>query len=217
LSGDLDGSERVDVSHRVHMTAEEQVRAAVVLSEVGNNPDVGAPGPRFFDLVLFDLFKNEACVGHDSLPSISASAIGACHGAMAASGSLKCCLIVGDGVITTLMSKGPGRIERAIETAFRANPDGYFSVGDIAALAYPGEYINRAKREAALRAAQKVAGRLYWVVFYGSKRGNPAIFANGLSLQSYALGCIRASFGGPFGGIRNGRVISLEERLRCAK
>jgi hypothetical protein len=106
--------------------------------------------------------------------------------------------------MTTLMSKGPGRIERSIEAAFRSNPDGYFSVHDLARIAYPGEvygHIERSKRAAILRAAPKVAKSLHWVAFRSTAmhRGAEVIFANGLSLRSYGLGKVRAHL--PFSSV----------------
>src|SRR5260221_11342418 len=80
----------------------------------------------------------------------------------------KCCRIPQVVDMTTLMSKRPRRIERAIEAAFKSNPDGYFSVHDLARIAYPGEvygHIERSKRVAILRAAPKVAKSLHWVAF----------------------------------------------------
>jgi hypothetical protein len=99
------------------------------------------------------------------------------------------------------MSKGPGRVERIIESAFKANPDGYFSVEDLAKLAYPDcrpgyrGIIERSKRVAILRAAHNVANRLHWLMLRAQSRRWEAIFVNGLSLESYSLGEARARFG----------------------
>lgn len=99
------------------------------------------------------------------------------------------------------MSKGPGRVERAIGEAFTSNPDGYFSVTDLATLVYPDRPCDRAQRVAIIRAADKVAPRIHWVWFRSDNRGGEIIYANGLSLRSYALGSIRAWLGGK-GGYR---------------
>ena len=91
-----------------------------------------------------------------------------------------------------------GRIERAIEAAFKANPDGYFSINDLARRAYPDEAFSkpdRSQRVATTRAAKKVAKRVQWVSFRSWKRGQELIFANGLSLRSYGLGKVRAFLG----------------------
>ena len=59
------------------------------------------------------------------------------------------------------MSRGPGRIERAIEAAFTAEPSRAFPVETLALVAFPG--VNRLEKKhriAVLRAAHKVAERL---------------------------------------------------------
>jgi hypothetical protein len=94
------------------------------------------------------------------------------------------------------MSKGPGRIERAIEDAFRGNPDGYFSSHDLVDMIFPGDHpITRAMRNSVLRAAENVRERLHWVKLKSWSRGGEAIYANKLSLRSYALGTTRAQRG----------------------
>jgi hypothetical protein len=91
------------------------------------------------------------------------------------------------------VSKGPGRIERAVEAAFKGNLDGYFSRSDLVAMVFPGDGpITRAMRNSVARAAENVCGRLHWVKFKSWSRGGEAIYANGLSLRSYALGQTRA-------------------------
>ncbi len=94
------------------------------------------------------------------------------------------------------MSKGPGRIERAIEAAFKSNPDGYFSVPDLAHLIYERKEVTRSERVAIQRAAHRVAERLHWTTHRASKRGAELIFVNALSLRSYGFGWIRARHGG---------------------
>jgi hypothetical protein len=61
------------------------------------------------------------------------------------------------------MSRGPGRIERAIEETFTANPSETFTVDELVATAYPGtDEIEKKHRVAVIRAADKVAARLWW-------------------------------------------------------
>jgi hypothetical protein len=55
------------------------------------------------------------------------------------------------------MSRGPGRIERAIRALFDAHPDRHISTDDLVAHCYPGiNHIERKHRVAVLRAAHKV-------------------------------------------------------------
>jgi hypothetical protein len=94
------------------------------------------------------------------------------------------------------MSKGPGRVERIIEEAFKGNPDGYFTVKDLCRLAFAcWSRPSKSQRVAVLRAAKNVAARLYWVRFYTSERGSEVVYANGLSLRSYGLGRVCAQVG----------------------
>ena len=119
------------------------------------------------------------------------------------------------------MGKTPGRVERTIETAFKANPDGYFSVGDLARLAYPDSY-KKLDRSKIQRAAHNVAKRLHWVMFRSQAHPWEAIFANSLSLRSYGLGQVRARLGdegvhdytrGPDGTLVKGRWMTSAERV----
>ena len=62
------------------------------------------------------------------------------------------------------MSRGPGRIERAIASAFAAEPDNAFTIGDLCIRVYPeiarGFALPEKKhRVAVLRAAKKVAAQ----------------------------------------------------------
>jgi hypothetical protein len=106
------------------------------------------------------------------------------------------------------MSRGPGRIEKAIERIFAESPSKTFSTDELAALAYPTVgRIEKKHRVAILRAADKVAARLYWEKWQcervgwgtrwpGSKReslkGRGAIYVNVLDIWSYAHGRLRA-------------------------
>jgi hypothetical protein len=54
----------------------------------------------------------------------------------------------------TLMSKGAGRVERAIAGVFEAEPDNAFTVEDLCDRAYPGELVEKKHRVAVLRAAK---------------------------------------------------------------
>ena len=82
------------------------------------------------------------------------------------------------------MSKGPGRIERAIATAFTRGPNQAFSVDDLALIAYPG--INRVEKKhrvATMRAARKlILGGVRWTWSVEQLRGGKAIYYNLLVL-----------------------------------
>jgi hypothetical protein len=55
------------------------------------------------------------------------------------------------------MSRGPGHIARAIAEHLAAHPSGKFTIGALAAIAYPGVPIEKKHRVATARAVNKVA------------------------------------------------------------
>ena len=61
------------------------------------------------------------------------------------------------------VSRGPGRIERAIEEAFTAEPSRAFTVEALALVAFQGvNRVAKKHRVATLRAAHNVSKRLGW-------------------------------------------------------
>lgn len=94
------------------------------------------------------------------------------------------------------MSRGPGRIERAIEQAFTEQPATAFSVEELASHCYPG--LNRPEkrhRVAILRSADKVAARLWWQARRSEASGHAVIYHNALNARSIAVGKMRAGYG----------------------
>jgi hypothetical protein len=94
------------------------------------------------------------------------------------------------------MSRGPGRIEQAIEAAFARFPDQTFSTAELAPIAYPG--LNRLEKKhqvSITRAADKVAKRIAWST--RRVRGAPAglggvVYYNLLNVRSYRLAMLRS-------------------------
>jgi hypothetical protein len=87
------------------------------------------------------------------------------------------------------MSKGPGRIERAIADAFAANSNGILSVDDLVSVAYQG--INRVEKKhrvATIRAADKVAARIGWACRQAEMPGHPLVYYNPHDVRSYTIG-----------------------------
>jgi hypothetical protein len=104
-----------------------------------------------------------------------------------------------------LMSRGPGRIERAIAKLFARLPSETFTVAELAAQIYlTGEdevgpdLIEKKHRVAILRAADKVLRRTGWQkVSMLSTGGNwPALFCNPLDPRSYLSARVRAKVPG---------------------
>lgn len=58
------------------------------------------------------------------------------------------------------MSRGPGHVQRTVAAAFEAEPKGRFTTRQLAALAYPGETIERRHLNAVTRAIAKVTPAL---------------------------------------------------------
>ena len=54
------------------------------------------------------------------------------------------------------MSRGPGRIERAIRALFDANPDAAFTTDDLCRACYPARRVEHKHRVAVWRAAHNV-------------------------------------------------------------
>ena len=85
------------------------------------------------------------------------------------------------------MSRGPGRVERAIHEIWTNSPDDAFIVEDLAA-AYPDiNSVEKKHRVAVLRAAYKVATRLNWSYMNCERPGSHVVFYNPISLRSYAI------------------------------
>lgn len=92
------------------------------------------------------------------------------------------------------MSKGPGKIQRAIEAAFTAQPSATFTVYELGPIAYPGLNDMAKRHQGSIRrAAEKVASRLWWVGLRSERPGGLLVYCNTLDVRSYALGQLRAA------------------------
>jgi hypothetical protein len=96
------------------------------------------------------------------------------------------------------MSRGPGRIQRAIIAAFKRDPKRSFTTQELVVLAYPGvRRIEKKHRVAVLRAARHVAPKYSRVALTmsgsrGIGTGSPLLFVNQLDEVAWLRGCIRA-------------------------
>ena len=87
-----------------------------------------------------------------------------------------------------LMSKGPGRVGRAIEAALAAEPDNAFTVEDLCDRVYVGERIEKKHRVAVIRAAKRVADRNDNIAITQSVHlGSALIFYHRYNVMSYAM------------------------------
>src|SRR5262249_25652816 len=90
------------------------------------------------------------------------------------------------------MSRGPGRIERAIRELFDANPDLAFVTDELCLNCYPALVrhwnIKRQHRVAVVRAAESVVGAdPDWKSKHSWVRGQMLIFYNAASIRSVAM------------------------------
>ena len=93
------------------------------------------------------------------------------------------------------MSRGPGRVEQAIEATFTRFPDQTFSTAELAPIVYPGlNRVEKKHRVSIIRAADKVARRIAWGIYRTEARGGEFVCCNLLNLRSYALGMLRTMF-----------------------
>lgn len=88
------------------------------------------------------------------------------------------------------MSRGPGRIERAIRELFAANPDLAFSVVDLVEHCYPGVTEPEKKHTVSvIRAARRVVEKdPDWTLGHSGRQGGALVFSNQANLQSHCLG-----------------------------
>src|SRR5205807_9024028 len=90
--------------------------------------------------------------------------------------------------MVTLMSKGPGRIQRTIDAIFKDNPDSAFTVEELCSGVYGYGKREKRHRVAVIRAAKAVAKNLPDIVVWNAEwRGGTLIFFNHRSIMSYAI------------------------------
>ncbi len=95
--------------------------------------------------------------------------------------------------MVTLMSRGPGKIERAIEAVFAAEPDDAFTTADLCDRVYPSlNRVEKKHRVAVIRAAKKVFGRTGWDCYRTEALGGTLVFYNPFDVMSYAIGRTKA-------------------------
>ena len=87
------------------------------------------------------------------------------------------------------MSKGPGRVERAIEALFKSKPNDAFATWELCWRVYPNiGKLERTHKVAVTRAAKKVCARLPdWQSMKTWYRGRELVFFNHASVKSYGL------------------------------
>jgi hypothetical protein len=109
------------------------------------------------------------------------------------------------------MSRGPGRVEQAIEATFKRFPDQTFSTTELGPIVYPGvNRLEKKHRVSIIRAAGKVARRIAWMYRRTAATAGEMVYYNLLNARSYRLGKLRTDFAENF---RPTPLHELEERL----
>ena len=91
------------------------------------------------------------------------------------------------------MSRGPGKIERAVEKVFLENPDSSFTVEDLADRVFFGaNRIEKKHRVSLIRATRKVCARLDWDYFLAGSRGGTIVYFNPYDVISYGSAQIKS-------------------------
>src|SRR5262249_8004802 len=92
--------------------------------------------------------------------------------------------------MVTLMSKGPGRIQRAIMAAFEAEPDNAFTTVELCERAYPAARVWEKKhRIAVMRAAKKIPKLDHE---QSDTLGGQLVFYDPFNVMSYAMARLKA-------------------------
>ena len=92
------------------------------------------------------------------------------------------------------MSRGAGKIERAIAHLFQTDVDDAYTVEDLAERVYTtAETIEKKHRVAIIRAGKKICQRSPdWTWYIGENRGNTLVFFNLYNTLSYATARLKA-------------------------
>jgi hypothetical protein len=95
--------------------------------------------------------------------------------------------------LETLMSRGPGKIERAVEAIFRDFPDNAYTVEDMIDRVYSGiNRIEKKHRVSILRAAKRICVRSdEWTWLISGGLGGTLVFFSPYNVMSYAAARIK--------------------------
>ncbi len=85
------------------------------------------------------------------------------------------------------MSRGAGHVERAIAATFTAQPNRIYTVEQLAEVVYPVAKIEKRHRVPVIRAANKVADRMWWSWKHAEIPGGHLIYFNLCDVRSYAM------------------------------
>jgi hypothetical protein len=111
------------------------------------------------------------------------------------------------------MSRGHGKVQRAVLAAFAAEPDNAFLLSQLCEQAYPGcNRIEKKHRIAVARAAKAIPSITYM------KRGilgSELVFYDPLNVMSYAMALLKSLSPGPAGAYRNNDYRPVRRQRFC--
>jgi hypothetical protein len=92
------------------------------------------------------------------------------------------------------MSRGPGRLERAIRAAFKAEPDNAFTIEDLCDRVFPGvNRVEKKHRVSVIRAAKRLAKHTANIdMFRGDMLGRALILYDPYNVMSNAMARLKA-------------------------
>ena len=98
------------------------------------------------------------------------------------------------------MSRGPGRIERAIRGLMDTEPHGAWTVEDLCERVYAGvNRVEKKHRVSVQRALRRIVeGDPDWCLFRSEYVGGTLVLVNRANVRSYALGRLKADFLGHY-------------------
>ncbi len=117
------------------------------------------------------------------------------------------------------MSRGPGRIERAIHDLFDQHPEGAWTTEDLCRVIYPtANRTEKKHRVAVLRAMKKIAGKTDalcrdWICWQAETTGRSLVLFNHANVKSYSLARLKLDFCNCYASVRVRAYRRTEEQL----
>ena len=106
------------------------------------------------------------------------------------------------------MSRGPGRIERAIYDLFEKHPEGAWTTEDLCRLIYPtANRVEKKHRVAVLRAVKTIMDKTDdryrdWTCWQAETTGRSLVLFNHANVMSYALARLKLNFCNSYASVR---------------
>jgi hypothetical protein len=112
----------------------------------------------------------------------------------------------------TLMSRGPGRVQRAIEAVFQAEPDNAFLLSELCERVYRG--LNRVEKKHRIAVARAVKGIETLDCLHRDTLGREQVIYDPCNVMSYAMARLKSDSFGPGAAYRNNDPRQHHDPLR---